>query len=191
MKKISLLFVTFLTFAATYSQQKDFLITDYGAKPDGVSDNVVAIQHAIDDAYKNGGGKVIIPKGRFLTGVIYIKSNVELFVNEEAILLASTNRADYGPSEQVSGWIMANDAQNISITGKGIIDGQCDLLIQDIYNKLIAGELYDSEWKQFNDWHQRRPGESNRPRMIRFNNCKNITIKKYSLTKRNGLDTGL
>lgn len=191
MKKISLVFVTFLTFAAAYSLQKDFVITDYGAKPDGVTNNVMAIQQAIDDAYKNGGGRVVIPKGRFLTGVIYIKSNVELFVSQEAVLLASTNRAAYGPSEQVSGWIMANEAQNISITGKGIIDGQCDLLIQDIYKKLIAGELYDSEWKQFNDWHQRRPGENNRPRMIRFLNCKNVTIKNIHLQKWNRMDTGL
>lgn len=166
---------------ACFGQKKDFVITDYGAVPDGVTNNVIAIQHAIDDANKNGGGRVIVPRGRFLTGVIHLKSNVELFIYEEAVLLASTNRADYGPSQRASAWIVANDAKNISISGKGTIDGQCDLLIQDIYKKLIAGELYDNEWKQFNDWHQRRPSENNRPRMIDFRNCDGVTIKNVHL----------
>jgi len=166
---------------ACISQKKDFVITDYGAISDGVTDNVKAIQHAIDEANINGGGRVVVPRGRFLTGVIHLKSNVELFVHEEAVLLASTNRADYGPSQRASAWIVANDANNISITGKGTIDGQCALLIQDIYKKLIAGDLYDSEWKQYNDWHQRRPSESNRPRMIDFRNCDGVTIKNIHL----------
>ncbi len=181
MKKITLLFVTFFSITACFSQKKDFVITDYGAVSDGVTNNVTAIQHAIDDANKNGGGRVVVPRGRFLSGVIHLKSNVELYVHEEAVLLASTDRADYGPSQRASAWIVANDAKNISITGKGTIDGQCDLLIQDIYKKLISGDLYDNEWKQYNDWHQRRPGESNRPRMIDFRNCDGVTIKNIHL----------
>ncbi len=181
MKKINFFLVTLFAATACCGQQKDYLVTDYGAKPDGVTNNVIAIQHAIDDASKNGGGRVVIPGGRFLTGVIHIKSNVELFVHEEAVLLASTNRADYGPSQRASAWIVADSAKNISISGKGTIDGQCDLLIQDIYKKLISGELYDSEWKQYNDWHQRRPSENNRPRMIDFRNCDGVTIKNIHL----------
>ncbi|MEO8414311.1 MAG: glycosyl hydrolase family 28 protein [Ginsengibacter sp.] len=181
MKKITLLLVAFFAMATCFSQKRDFVITDYGAIPDGVTNNVIAIQHAIDDANKNGGGRVVVPRGRFLSGVIHIKSNVELFVREEAVMLASTNRADYGPSQGASAWIVANDAKNIAISGKGTIDGQCDLLIQDIYKKLIAGELYDNEWKQYNDWHQRRPSESNRPRMIDFRNCDGVTVKNIHL----------
>ncbi|KAA9042253.1 glycoside hydrolase family 28 [Ginsengibacter hankyongi] len=166
---------------ACFGQKRDFVITDYGAIPDGVTNNVIALQHAIDDANKNGGGRVVVPRGRFLSGVIHLKSNVELFVHEEAVLLASTDRADYGPSQSASAWIVADHANNISITGNGTIDGQCDLLIQDIYKKLKAGELYDIEWKQYNDWHQRRPSESNRPRMIEFRNCDSVTIKNIHL----------
>ncbi|MDP4285065.1 MAG: glycosyl hydrolase family 28 protein [Bacteroidota bacterium] len=181
MRKIILLSVTFFTIASCFSQKKDFVITDYGAISDGVTNNVTAIQHAIDDANKNGGGRVVVPRGRFLTGVIHLKSNVELFVHEEAVLLASTDRADYGPSQNASAWIVANNAKNISIAGKGTIDGQCDLLIQDIYKKLKAGDLYDKEWKQYNDWHQRRPSENNRPRMIDFRNCEGVTIRNIHL----------
>jgi len=167
--------------ASAFSQRKEFVITAYGAKPDGITNNAAAIQKAIDEASKAGGGKVIVPRGRFLSGVIHLRSNVELSIHEEAVLLASFNRADYGPSLQASAFIAAEHSKNISITGKGLIDGQCDLLIDDIYKKLRAGELYDDEWKEFNPWHQRRPGEKNRPRMVEFKNCDGVTIKNIHL----------
>ena len=181
MKKFSLIFFASFFLKISYAQSKDFDIVKYGAKADGITNNVNAIQHAIEDAYKNGGGRVVVPAGKFLSGVIHIKSNVELYVEKDAVLLASTNRADYGPSEKASAWIVADNAKNISITGKGLIDGQCDLLIKDIYKKLISGELVDREWKQYNDWHQRRPSENNRPRMIEFINCNGVTIKNIHL----------
>jgi parallel beta-helix repeat protein len=161
--------------------QKEYNIINYGAKPDGVTNNVSAIQKAIDDATKAGGGKVLIPRGRFLSGVIHLKSNVELNIHEEAVLLASTDRNDYGPSLKASAFIIANNEKNISITGKGLIDGQCDLLIANIYKKLRAGELHDDEWKEFNPWSQRRPSEKNRPRIIEFVNCAGVTIKNIHL----------
>lgn len=163
LKKIIFLFVTFLPITISYCQQKDFVITDYGAKSDGVTNNVNAIQHAIDDAFNNGGGRVVIPSGQFLSGVIHLKSNVELFIDEKAVLLASTNRADYGLSLKASAFIVAENAKNISLKGNGNIDGQCDLLMKDIYKKLRSRELNDNEWKEFNPWHQRRPSEANRP----------------------------
>ena len=181
MKKINFLLVTLLAITACYGQQKDYVVTDYGAKPDGVTNNVVAIQHAIDDAFNNGGGRVIFPEGKFLSSVIRLKSNVEFFIAEGASLLASTNRADYGPSLKASAFIVADSAKNISIKGSGSIDGQCDLLIKDIYNKLRSGELYDNEWKEFNPWHQRRPSERNRPRIIEFKNCEGVTVKNIHL----------
>ena len=101
MKKVTLLVVTFFSITACISQKKDFVITDYGAISDGVTDNVKAIQHAIDEANINGGGRVVVPRGRFLTGVIHLKSNVELFVHEEAVLLASTNRAITGQAKEL------------------------------------------------------------------------------------------
>ena len=181
MKKISLFLFLQLTIASAFCQKKDFVITAYGAKPDGITNNVSAIQKAIDDAANAGGGRVLIPRGRFLSGVIHLKSNVELNIHEEAVLLASTNRADYGPSLEASAFIVADNEKNISITGKGLIDGQCDLLIEDIYKKLRSGQLYDDEWKEFNPWHQRRPSEKNRPRMIEFKNCTGVTMKNIHL----------
>jgi len=162
-------------------QQKTYVITAFGARPDGITNNTKAIQHAIDEAAAAGGGKVIIPRGRFVTGVVHLKSNVELNIHEEAVLLGSINRTDYGPSNNASALIVANNEKKISITGRGTIDGQCDLLINDLYIKLKSGEIQDNEWLQFNPWHQRRPGERNRPRMIEFINCDSVMVKNVHL----------
>lgn len=180
---VALLLIVCLLSPAIFcsAQQRTFVITAFGAKPDGITNNTTAIQTAIDEAAKAGGGKVIVPTGRFVTGVIRIKSNVELNIQEEAVLLGSFTRSDYGPSLKASALIVADNEKNISITGRGIIDGQCDLLINDLYAKLIAGDLQDDEWKQYNPWHQRRPSEKNRPRIIEFKNCDSVTVKNIRL----------
>jgi parallel beta-helix repeat protein len=180
MKKLLIAILSLISLAVV-GQRKDYVITAYGAKPDGITNNVLAIQKAIDEANANGGGRVVVPRGRFVTGVIHLKSNVELNIHAEAVLLASINRNDYGTSLKVSAWINADDAKNVAITGKGLIDGQCDLLMDDVYKKLRSGEVYDDEWKDFNPWHQRRPSEKNRPRMIQFRNCDGVTIKNIRL----------
>jgi hypothetical protein len=181
MRKVFSVVITFATLANVFSQKHDVAITSFGAKADGITNNTAAIQHAIDEVAKAGGGKVMVPHGKFVTSVIYLKSNVELNLNEDAVLLASTNRADYGASNKASALIVAENEKNISITGKGMIDGQSDLLINDIYVKLRAGKLQDDEWKEFNPWHQRRPSEKNRCRIIEFINCDGVTVKNIHL----------
>lgn len=184
MRPISLILgLSLITFQLT-AQQKTFNILAYGAKADGKTNNTTAIQSAIDKASANGGGRVLIPAGKFVTGVIEIKSGVELHLAANAVLLASTKRIDYGP-EKASALIMADRQQNIGITGPGTIDGQAELLIKDIYVMLRNGSLKDSEWQKYNEWGQMRPEENNRPKLILFKNCKNITIKK--ITIKNGL----
>jgi polygalacturonase len=116
-KNVLFLLVFGLNASFIFCQKKEFNIRNYGAKPDGITNNVEAIQKAIDDASNAGGGKVIVPRGRYVSGVIHLKSNVELNIHEEAVLLASTNRADYGPSLQATAFIVADNAKNISITG--------------------------------------------------------------------------
>jgi len=175
MKRIFTLLILVLPFGV-FSQQKVFDITHYGAKADGVTNNTQSIQKAIDEANAQGGGTVYIPAGKFMTGVIYLKSNITLHLADNAVLLASARRLDYG-SGYASPVIVANGQQNIAITGKGIIDGNGPALLKDIYRMLRAGTLRDSLWQKYNPWHQKQPEEPNRPKIIRFADCSNIRIK--------------
>lgn len=111
----------------------DFNIKDYGATGDGITLNTLAIQKAIDACTKSGGGKVIFPEGRFLSGTIVLKNNVTLQLLKGAVLLGSTDVNDYQNLDPFTeglgtsvGWalVVAVDAKNIGIEGEGIIDGQ-------------------------------------------------------------------
>lgn len=178
---ILLLFETLMYATAT---PKQFNITDFGAKGDGVTDNTLIIQKIIDNASKTGEGKVIIPEGVFLTSVLHLKSHVELHLKEKAVLLGSAKRITYG-AKAASPLIVAKGQRNISITGKGVIDGNGYELIKDIYRMLKAGTLEDDEWKHYNPWHQLRPAEKNRPIMLYVYECDTVKIK--GVTFKNGL----
>lgn len=167
-----------------FGQQKQINIVDLGAKGDGVTDNTLIIQKAIDDASASGNGKVIVPAGTFLTGVIHVKSNVEINLAENAVWLGSAKRIDYG-AKDASPLIVAKAQHNFSITGKGVIDGNGKKLIKDLYAMLNAGTLDDSEWQTYNPWNQMRPEERNRPKIILFQNCDSIQVK--GITIKNGL----
>jgi polygalacturonase len=156
--------------------QKIYNIVNYGATADGQTNNTRSIQNAIDDANAAGGGIVLFPEGKFVTGVIEIKSGVTLQLDANAYLLASIKRIDYGIKD-ASALIVANNQHNIGITGKGTIDGRGNALLKDIYRMLNDGSLQDNEWKTENPWHQIRPEERNRPKIIEFRNCNGITIK--------------
>jgi hypothetical protein len=180
-----LIIVVILFPGYVFSQHKQINILSLGAIADGKTYNTTIIQNAINNVSTLGGGMVIIPSGHFLTSVIHMKSNVDLHLEKNAFLLGSTKRIDYGHSD-ASALIVAKGAHNIAITGQGIIDGQGDDLLKNIYIMLNAGTLKDAEWKMYNPWHQMRPEERNRPKIIAFENCNNIQVKGIEL--KNGLD---
>jgi hypothetical protein len=169
-KILKIIIITIVITCRSFSQERVYDIISYGAIADGETSSTSVIQKAIDDAHKNGGGTVLIKAGKFITGVITLKSEVCLHLAEGATLLGSTKRADYGPQD-ASALIEAKDQQNISITGPGTIDGRGRELVKDIYRMLEEGTLQDPEWKR------KRPTEKNRPQIISFVNCTNIKIK--------------
>jgi polygalacturonase len=124
-------FLLLVTTVVSYANDVD--ITRYGAIGDSTTLNTVFIQKAIDDCCNTGGGKVIFPKGKYLTGTIVLKDNVTLVLQKNAVILGSTSVEDYtnkdpfkeGTGAEV-GWalIIALDAKNIGIEGEGSIDGQ-------------------------------------------------------------------
>ena len=102
---------------------------DYGAVKGGEIVNTEAIAKAIVACNKAGGGRVVIPEGEWLTGPIHFQSNVNLHLEENAILRFTDNPSDYLPAVMTS-WegmecynysplLYAMDCENIAITGKG------------------------------------------------------------------------
>lgn len=104
-------------------------IRDYGAKGDGKTLNTASIQKAIDNCSRDGGGTVLIPSGEFLCGTLELKSNITLHIAATGKLLGSPKREHYTAGKGVpSGngnivFLFAVNAQNVSIEGKGTIDG--------------------------------------------------------------------
>lgn len=111
-------FSMFLLICCNEQGQKEFNILNFGAVPDGKTINTKAIQSAIDSALKSKG-KVIIPKGTFLTGALTLGPDITLQIDEDATLLASPSIKDYPEGHFIS----APYANNLTIQGKGTING--------------------------------------------------------------------
>lgn len=114
---------------------KTFNILDFGAVADGVYNNTEAFQNAIKKCTESGGGRVIVPKGKYFTGAIHLDHNVNLHIEEGAEILFSTNPLDYPIVHtsfegtelmNYSPLIYAFRKKNIAVTGKGILNGQAN-----------------------------------------------------------------
>lgn len=115
---------------------RDFVITEYGAVGDGETDCTEAFNNAIAACNAAGGGRVVVPRGNFLTGAIHLQSNVNLHVTQEAVILFSRDTHKYLPlvytrfegieCMNYSPFIYAYEQENIAITGSGTLDGQAD-----------------------------------------------------------------
>ncbi|WP_431733035.1 glycoside hydrolase family 28 protein [Flavobacterium johnsoniae] len=119
----------------TNFQDKTYNINDFGAVADGKTLNTAAFEKAIKTCSANGGGKVLVPNGKYLTGAIHLESNVNLHLEDNAEILFSLNPKDY-PIVHTS-WegtevmnysplIYAKNKTNVAVTGKGILNGQAD-----------------------------------------------------------------
>jgi hypothetical protein len=156
---------------------QEYSITSFGAIGDGVTMNTDAIQAAVDSASTNGGGKVVIPEGVFLSGSIILKSDVELHIHENGVLLGSTNPYDYKSLKRWKSLILALDQNNISITGKGVIDGQGKKLALGVDSLFHAGKLDSAKY----NFRRKRPSEVLRPQIVEMGNCKDVLISEVTL----------
>ncbi|MEO8736796.1 MAG: glycoside hydrolase family 28 protein [Edaphobacter sp.] len=139
----------------------------YGAKADGTTKDTKAIQAAIDDCAKAGGGTVKLSGGTFLSAPIVLKSNITLSIVRGSTLLGSPDHADYprkiefrGPGYQ--SLVGATNAEHIAITGGGVIDGNGAswwALARTQKNSGVLGS------------------ENSRPRGIVFDHCKHVRIE--------------
>lgn len=170
---LSLVFIAFCRLGS--AQSSIYSIMDYGAVNDGKTITTKAIQKAIDDCAFKGGGTIIFPAGKYLSGTLYLKSFITLFLGPGAVLEGSKNLSDYPVTlSKIRSYtdnytsrslIYGEDLEHIAITGQGIIDGN-GASFQDS-DEQAKTALFDS-YKV-------------RPYMIRIINCKNVVVRDISI----------
>ncbi len=134
-----------LTFANP--AKKTYNIAEHGAVGNGTTLNTKAIQAVIDECAQKGGGIVLIPKGVFLSGAIFLKPGVNIQMDEGAVLKGSQNIEDYpkmmrrieGHSEPWrSALVNADKCDHLQITGKGTFDGNGEPFWKLFYSRRTA-----------------------------------------------------
>lgn len=180
---IVLLFLLQLSFnVQIYAQKnKEYLVTTYGAVADGKTLNTKAIQKAIDLADKNKGGRVVFSKGKFLSGSIILKSGVDLFFEDGAVLLGSTDPNDYPKYEEIRALVIAHGSKNISISGKGIIDGQGRVLALAVDSLHHTGVKIDPNY----NYRRLRPSDG-RGKLVSFVKCDAVKMTNVTLKNSPG-----
>jgi polygalacturonase len=174
-------------------QIKKYNIEDFGAKADGKTINTKSIQSAIDKASSDGGGQVIVPDGKFLTGTLILKSGVNLYLSQKAVLLGSIDpydnpyiqdiiekKHDEAKGNRIGALIGATDQINVSIAGSGTIDGQGRKLALIMDSLFYAGKL-DTAY-----YNLRRKRPNARPGDFKFTNCSHLSITGITIKNAAG-----
>jgi polygalacturonase len=144
---------------------------DLGAKGDGTTKDTAAIQKAIDACATKGGGIVRLTAGTYLSAPIVLKSNITLQLDKGATLLGSPDHADYPEITEfrlpgVQSLVSATNAENVSITGDGTIDGNGESwwqIARTVHNAGVMGNPHP------------------RPRLVVFDHCRHVRVEGVTI----------
>lgn len=155
-----------------------FLITNYGAIGDGKTLNTVFIQRAIDRCADSGGGTVVVPKGVFLAGSVFLKQNVHLSIAKGGVLKGSEDIKEYkkvytrfeGTMQQYPAALLnADNCTNVRIDGEGTIDGS-------------GAAFHKVFWEEWDKLHNKKSGKiPDRPRLVCISNCRDVELSGLTL----------
>ncbi|HTR30310.1 MAG TPA: glycosyl hydrolase family 28 protein [Puia sp.] len=151
----------------------DYPASTFGIRSDGVTLNTRSIQFAVDYIHDHGGGRLVFEVGRYLTGSIHLKSDVGLELKEGSVLLGSLNPFDYD-KDGFTALLLADSQRNISITGRGMIDGRGREVATAIVALVHGGIIRDPLTSD-------RPNEANRPMLIYFKHCHSVCLRSITL----------
>jgi polygalacturonase len=166
-----------------------FNVTDYGAANDGKTLSTLAIQKTIDACAAAGGGKVIFPAGKYLTGPLFLRNNIEVEIGSGATLLFDDNISQTpvidGSWEGIERKVYASlftghNLENVSVTGRGKLDGQGKTWWAAYLQTVKVREKFG-----ITDREPENPEGSDlkypRPRVINLYNCKNVLISGITI----------
>lgn len=178
--------------------RRRFDIRDYGAVAGGVVPCTEAFRRAIEAAHRAGGGRVLVSDGRYLTGAIRLRSNVELHITGDAAIAFSPDPADFLPAvltrwEGTECWnyspfVYAHGARNVAVTGEGVLDGQARLGPWESWYR-TAG-LQSADQKLLREMgssgvpvEERRFGAGHwlRPQLIQFHRCRDVLVSDITI----------
>lgn len=179
-------------------------ITEVGGVGDGLTLNTEAFENGIKKLQKQGGGRLNVPEGIWLTGPIQLKDNIELHLERNAIILMSPDKSLFVNPKSATkcfAGIRASKRKNIAITGEGIIDGNGAHWrpvkrnkVSDVewnkYKKVIGGVEKDGGklWYPFNalagypniaDTPEKQ--EKLRNDLVRFESCENVLVEGVTI----------
>jgi len=162
-------------------------VRDFGAVGDGVRKDTSALQSAIDSCAKGGGGTVLVPPGRYLTGAISLRSHITFEIGPGAVILGSEDPADYPLRENVyesgrkaiSSLIYAENVEDVTLTGRGTIDGQGAIWWKRQWFAVPKKNMPQA--KTAEDFAEAKKIANGRPKLIEIVRGRDIVIERLHL----------
>ena len=165
MKKLLIIASLLLVSLAGSAQDKQpvYKSSFFGIRSNGTTDNTTSIQKAIDFIASKGGGTLEFSVGRYLTGAVELKSGVDIYLREGAVIVGSANIYSYGGHK---GIFWGEGISDVTIAGKGVIDGRGPELLWNIDGQIKMRHI---------------PDDTTVPTLVYLKDCKNVNLKDFIL----------
>jgi hypothetical protein len=178
------------------ARSSTYNVREMGATGDGTTMDTASIQRTLDLCATGGGGTVVMPPGKYLSGPVRIGSRTTLHLEAGAVLQGSPKLEDYRKEENPvsgesarSGLVTARDAEDVAITGRGTIDGSSMAFHDE--TRLHTGVDYAKEYtRQGAEYRNPKYGTQHGPlahgerpgNLVRFLNCRNVLLSGVTIS---------